>query len=71
MDEPTYKSPAIESLLTSITGISRQDAMRLGICTWCKGPVSQFKDVESRKEYCTSGMCQNCQDQTFGGGEDE
>jgi hypothetical protein len=70
MDEPTYKSPAIEALLTSISGISRQDAMKQGICTWCKRPVSQFKDAGSRQEYRTSGLCQTCQDQTFGLPED-
>jgi hypothetical protein len=68
--EPTYKSPAIEALLTSISGISREDAMRHGICTWCKHSISQFKDEASRQEYRTSGLCQNCQDQTFGFPED-
>jgi hypothetical protein len=68
--EPTYKSPAIESLLTSVSGISRQDAAKQAICVFCKQPVSQFKDVLSRKEYSISGLCQTCQDQVFGGGED-
>jgi hypothetical protein len=70
MDEPTYKAPAIEALLTAISGISRQDAMQQGICTWCKRPISQFKDSASKQEYRISGLCQNCQDQTFGFLED-
>lgn len=68
--EPTYKSPAIESLLTSVTGISRQEAFGKRICTFCKGPISEFKDTLSRQEYDISGLCQNCQDQVFGSPED-
>lgn len=64
--EPTYKSPAIEELLTANAGISRQDAFNKRICTFCKGPISEFKDVLSRKEYAISGLCQKCQDSVFG-----
>jgi hypothetical protein len=66
---PTRKNPDIEDLLTSITGISRQEAAELNICTWCKKPVTSFRDDLSRKEYMISGFCQDCQDATFGRGD--
>jgi len=31
----------------------------------CNEPAATIKDDLSRKEYHTSGMCQNCQDQMF------
>jgi len=69
MIEPTKKNPAIDNLLTSITKISRKDAMQKSICTWCKKPVQGFRDQLSKQEYRISGMCQSCQDDTFGGEE--
>jgi hypothetical protein len=38
-----------------------------GLCPFCDQPVSEkdFRDEISRREYELSGMCQNCQDQTF------
>lgn len=36
------------------------------ICTWCKKPITTFKDSISHREYTISGMCQICQDATFG-----
>ena len=63
--KPTKKSPKIESLLTSITGISRQDAAKQAICTWCKKPITGFKDELSMREYRISGFCQTCQDACF------
>ncbi len=62
---PTEKSPAIESLLTSINGISRQDAAKQQICTTCKKEVGSFKDDLSMREAAISGMCQACQDEVF------
>lgn len=40
-------------------------------CPMCKQNIKEedFKDELSRKEYSISGMCQICQDQTFGGGQ--
>jgi len=63
---PTQKSQVIEDFLTSIAGISRQDAAAQGICTKCKQSVSGFRNRESVKEYQISGMCQECQDEMFG-----
>ena len=63
---PTPKSPAIENLLTSMTGISRQDAAKQKICTTCRKPVTGFRDALSERENRISGMCQACQDSVFG-----
>ncbi len=51
-------------------------------CPFCKaGPIETgendlplafvFRDVLSAKEYYISGLCQDCQDKTFGVGGDE
>ena len=39
-----------------------------GICPLCKKKVNpeDFTDEGSKKEYKTSGLCQKCQDETFG-----
>ena len=67
---PTKKSQEIEELLTNITGISRQDAAKQAICTWCKQPVTGFNDELSQREYRISGFCQSCQDEVFGGSDE-
>ena len=63
---PTNKSQVIENLLTSMIGISRQEASSQKICTWCKKPITEFRDSLSSREYEISGFCQRCQDDTFG-----
>ncbi len=37
-------------------------------CPFCKVDVDEnsFRDKLSKKEYLISGLCQNCQDKTFG-----
>jgi len=44
------------------------DATEAGRCPFCKEIVRQkdFKDELSRREYAISGLCQKCQDKTFG-----
>ena len=63
------KAKEIEDTLTRMAGVSRQAAHEQGICVWCKNPVIGFRDTKSEKEYTISGFCQQCQDETFGGGE--
>lgn len=63
---PTQKNPLIDDLLTSIAGISRENASNQGICTWCKKPITGFRDFLSKREHEISGFCQQCQDETFG-----
>jgi hypothetical protein len=36
----------------------------------CGKPANEFKDEVSEHEYRISGLCQTCQDDIFGGGDD-
>ena len=68
--EPTLKNSSIEEFLTALTGVSRPQAVRGGICTSCKATKiteDTFRDAISRKEFTISGLCQSCQDDVFGG----
>lgn len=42
--------------------------IRLGNCPFCREPILEhgFRDELSLREYRISGLCQKCQDQTFG-----
>lgn len=44
-----------------------------GMCPSCKAPVDQasFRDEVSKREYKISGLCQACQDEVFGGPEED
>lgn len=37
-----------------------------GMCAMGEHPVGEFRDELSKKEFGISGMCQSCQDKTFG-----
>lgn len=50
-------------------GFGRQvDAVDAGICPFCHVPIipNEFRDALSLKEFRISGLCQKCQDETFG-----
>jgi hypothetical protein len=52
-------------------GRNPQEAIAEGICVACGSQVydgneHEFRDEESIHEYDISGLCQKCQDQTFG-----
>lgn len=64
--KPTTKSTTVENLLTSLSGISRHEAMKRGHCTTCDGYITGFKDRLSEVEHRISGVCQKCQDRVFG-----
>ena len=68
---PCPKHSKIEKLLTELSGNNRPDMIRQNLCAWCKGPALEFRDDLSKQEYRISGMCQTCQDETFGGGNEE
>lgn len=38
-------------------------------CPMCRNLIEGFRDALSEREYEISGLCQNCQDEIFGGGE--
>ena len=40
-----------------------------GLCPTCGGVIGEFLDELSYREFKISGMCQACQDKTFGGEE--
>ena len=42
------------------------DRIMMGVCTYCAITLDDFRDELSAKEYSISGMCQTCQDKTFG-----
>jgi len=67
MQEPSHKAPAIDLLLSRLTGKSREQQLAAGLCMTCSGDAKVFTDDLSRREYTISGMCQRCQDGVFGG----
>jgi hypothetical protein len=68
MATPTKKNPEIDRFIQSSasTGMSRQQAIENNLCLWCGKIAEEFRDDLSKKEYTISGMCQPCQDETFG-----
>jgi len=61
---PSEKSPEIENVLEKMFG--RTTAIDTQTCSYCKKPVTAFRDALSEKEYSISGLCQKCQDEVFG-----
>jgi len=64
--EATKKSKEIDNLLTNIIGKDRQKTVVRGGCMTCNNTCLSFRDQLSEREYKISGMCQSCQDDTFG-----
>lgn len=50
-------------------GKSQTEAKEIKMCVFChkKIIIADFRDQLSIKEYGISGLCQKCQDDTFGG----
>lgn len=44
-------------------------AVDVGLCPFCheKVKMEDFEDKKSATEFLISGLCQKCQDETFGG----
>jgi hypothetical protein len=70
MAKPSDKAPEMERDLQGMFGFDRREYIRKDICVpppfGCEGEAKEFRDDISRKEYTISGMCQKCQDRTFG-----
>ena len=62
----TFKNKEIESVLTAVFGRSRIEAVKNKSCVSCDTTDVSFTDELSAIEYSISGMCQTCQDSTFG-----
>ena len=66
------RSKEIQSFLDTFTkkafGRSQTEAKEKEVCVFCHKSINleDFKDDLSRKEYEISGICQKCQDDTFG-----
>lgn len=67
------KSPEMVKFLDSLTqtmfGKARSAAKATNCCVCCGGVATEFLDEISRREFGISGLCQICQDKTFGTGE--
>lgn len=66
------RSKEIKKVLDDLTkkgfGKSKTECAEQNICVFCHNKVEMedFRDKLSRKEYDISGLCQKCQDDTFG-----
>jgi len=58
----------LDSFAEKAFGRSQTGAKEKGVCVYCgnKIKMEDFKDRLSIKEYEISGLCQKCQDDTFG-----
>ena len=66
--EPTQKTDEIEATIDQITPnpLGRRGSILADVCAWCGKPAQWFRDDLSCWEYRISGLCQTCQDETFG-----
>lgn len=58
-----------KDLMKSIGFGKQVDDIERGICPFCGkkiNPDTEFRDKGSKYEYTLSGLCQKCQDETFG-----
>jgi len=55
-----------ENFAHAAYGRGIKDSQEKNICVVCGGEASDFRDEVSKKEFSISGMCQECQDFTFG-----
>jgi len=68
MAEPTKKAEEMDKAIDAFnpSGRKRVDSIKQDTCSWCGKPATEFRDELSCKEYIISGLCQECQDKTFG-----
>lgn len=66
--KPTEKSPEIDAMLKQMFGVDRKHSIMTNMCVFCGKPAldADFRDEISRREFTISGICQFCQDKTFG-----
>lgn len=77
MAEPSKKSSQLEAFLEDLTG--RSSAIKANKCIvppfGCGRAISDEEmaswDELTRREFSISGMCAECQDSVFGGGDDD
>ena len=67
--KPTNKSKEIDNLIKDVIGIDRREVIKNNTCAFCVEPNLEFRNAISVQEYRISGLCQNCQDEVFGNGQ--
>ena len=60
-----------EDTAMRLFGRSRRLAIAGNQCVKCGAHDLEFRDELSRKEHGISGLCQGCQDEIFGGPEED
>lgn len=65
MQPMSNKSKEVKDVIESVFP-GTKEAIEAKKCPICRQPISEFRDALSIKEYTISGMCQKCQDDTFG-----
>jgi len=64
------RSPVLQKFLDDFSqstfGRSNSEAVKTRTCVICEQPADTFRDTLSLKEFGISGLCQKCQDKTFG-----
>ena len=66
MANVTHKSYSLRKALDAFTGVDTEKSIRNDVCVLCGKPAQDFRDAVSQREFSISGMCQDCQDKTFG-----
>ena len=56
----------VDSFAKKTTGRTLTGSQKKSVCVFCGEEIKGFKDELSKKEYSISGLCQKCQDKTFG-----
>ena len=67
--EPTKKSFKLNCAINDLFGIDREKSIKSNKCVFCAkeiNPATEFRDEISKREFQISGICQGCQDKTFG-----
>jgi hypothetical protein len=64
--QATRKHPEIERILDLLSPRPRRKSIEENVCAFCGEEVTGFRDELSEREYHISGLCQRCQDETFG-----
>jgi len=73
METQKRRGTAIKAIMNGIVP-GASDYIQWKVCPLCKAPIDpdhSFTDELSRTEFGISGMCQSCQDRTFGTSSDD
>ena len=64
------KSPEMEAILDGLLKRMGKPTRDMGVCVMCGKKPTGFNDEVSEREWGISRMCQVCQDEVFGGGDE-